>query len=111
MREVRVLGVLAALSLVSSTMLVGCSAPATLRSGDVEDQIAESLTEQVGGEFTVVCPTGVAAAAGTTFTCSVTDGTDGSTIAVTVTESDDVGGFDWRVQAPGASATPVASAS
>jgi hypothetical protein len=89
---------LSALMLASVTIVTGCASPPTLRSGDVQDQIARGLAEQVGGEFTVVCPTGVLAEAGTTFTCSVTDGYDGSTITVTVTESDDAGGFEWRVR-------------
>lgn len=77
----------------------------------MQDQIAAGLAEQVGGDFAVTCPTGVPALAGMTFTCSVTDASDGRTIMVTVTERDDAGGFDWRVQAPGASAARSASPS
>lgn len=106
-----VLGVLVALSLASSTMLSGCASPPTLVSGDVEDQISEGLGEQVGGEFTVVCPSGMPAEAGTTFTCTVTDASDGSTVSVIVTESDDAGGFDWRVQEPSATPSPASSPS
>jgi hypothetical protein len=91
--------------------VVGCSSPPTLRSVDVQKQIAASLAEQVGGEFSVTCPTGIPAQEGTTFTCSVTDASDGSTVTVTVTESDDAGGFDWVVRAPRTSATPTATAS
>lgn len=109
MRGVR--GAVAGLSLVSIGVATGCSAPPTLRSDDVQDQIAAGLVEQVGGDFTVTCPTGVPARAGTTFTCSVTDASDGSTIMVTVTEVNDAGGFDWRVQVPGVSAPPSASPS
>ena len=112
MREVRGgVGSLAVLWIAATVMLVGCSSPPTLRSGDVEDQITSGLVTQVGGEFTVVCPTSVPAEAGTTFTCTATDGSGGGTVTVIVTESDDAGGFDWRVQAPVASATPAASPS
>jgi len=106
-------GVVAALtlSIASTPAITGCSSPPTLRSGDVQDQIAAGLAEQVGGDFTVTCPTGVPAEAGTTFTCKVTDASDGSTLLVTVTESDGAGGFAWRVQAPSMSATPEASPS
>jgi hypothetical protein len=106
-------GGVAVMAVASIVVVAGCSSPPppTLRSGDVQDQIAAGLTEQVGGDFTVVCPTGVVAQTGTTFTCSVTDEADGTTITVTVTESDDAGGFDWRVQAPSASGTPSASPS
>ena len=89
------------LCMASLALLAGCSSPPTLRSGDVQDQIEAGLADQVGGEFTVVCPTGVPAEAGTTFTCSVTDESDGTTIDVVVTESDNAGGFEWRVQVPG----------
>lgn len=109
MRGVR--GSLAVLSLVPMAVVTGCAAPPTLRSGDVQDQIAAGLADQVGGDFAVTCPTGVPARAGTTFTCSVTDASDGRSIKVTVTERDDAGGFDWRVQAPGTSAAPSASPS
>jgi Domain of unknown function (DUF4333) len=112
MREMRGgVGALAVLSLASVVMAAGCSSPPTLRSGDVEDQIASGLVTQVGGEFSVVCPTSVRAEAGTTFTCTATDGSGGGTVTVIVTESDDTGGFEWRVQAPVASASPVASPS
>ena len=75
----------------------------------MEDQIASGLAEQVGGDFSVTCPTGIAAQAGTSFTCSVIDASDGSTVTVTVTETDDVGAFDWRVEMPTPAATPAAS--
>ena len=109
----RVRCAVAALSCVPVVMVAGCSSTstATLRAGDVQDQIARGLAEQVGGEFTVSCPSAVPALAGTTFTCSVTDAADGRTMMVTVTEVDDAGGFDWQVQAPGAPATPAASPS
>ena len=100
-----------ATSIVSLLVLVGCSTPPTLRSVDVQDQIEAGLADQVGGDFTVVCPSGVPAEAGTTFTCSVTDEADGTTVDVIVTESDDSGGFEWRVRVPRASATASASPS
>jgi invasion protein IalB len=101
----------AAALLAVGVTAAACSSPPTLRSGDVQEQIASSLAEQVGGDFSVTCPTGIPAQAGTTFTCSVTDASDGRTVTVTVTESDDGGGFDWRVVAPSATATPTGSAS
>ncbi len=93
----------------SVALAAGCSSPPTLRSGDVEDQIASGLAEQVGGDFSVTCPTGIAAQTGTSFTCSVRDPSDGSTVTVTVTQKDDAGGFDWRVEMATAAATPAAS--
>ena len=99
-------GLLAALSLASVTGVTACSAPPTLRSGDVQDPIASALADQVGGGFRVTCPTGIPAQAGTSFTCSVIDESDGRTVTVTVTESDDAGRFAWRVVTPSPSASP-----
>jgi hypothetical protein len=100
-----------AVLLAVGVTVAGCSSPPTLRSGDVQEQIASSLSEQVGGDFSVTCPTGVPAQQGTTFACTATDSSDGSTVTIEVTASDDAGGFDWTVRPPGATATPTASAS
>ena len=109
MRGIR--GALAAMTVAAVALLSGCSSPPTLRSDDVQDQIEAGLADQVGGDFTVVCPSGVPAEAGITFTCSVTDESDGTTIDVVVTESDSSGGFEWRVQVPGGPASAGASPS
>jgi Domain of unknown function (DUF4333) len=109
MRGIRGAGVV--MSVAAVALVAGCSAPPTLCSGDVQDQIEAGLGAQVGGEFTVVCPTGVPAEAGVTFTCSVTDESDGSSIDVVVTESDSSGGFEWRVRVPSGTASPGASPS
>lgn len=81
----------------AALVLAGCSSSSTLRSGDVQTSIAEGLRSQVGGEFTVTCPSGMPAEQGATFTCQVTDQTGGTTVTVTVTETDDQGGFTWKV--------------
>jgi predicted lysophospholipase L1 biosynthesis ABC-type transport system permease subunit len=109
-REMRRRSGLAVLLAVGVTA-AGCSSPKTLRSGDVQEQIASSLSEQVGGDFSVTCPTGVPAQEGATFACTATDAADGTTVTIAVTASDDAGGFAWTVRAPSATATPTASAS
>lgn len=77
--------------------LAGCASPVTLDSTDVQTDIAAALTEQVGGEFTVTCPSAVEAVAGATFDCSVTDGTTGATRTVRVEQTDGTGGYSWRI--------------
>jgi hypothetical protein len=81
-------------------MLSACAAP-TLRSADIQDQIARGLAEQVGGRFTVTCPTAVPADPGFAFTCSVTDESAGRTVTVSVEVQDDAGAFTWQVTSTG----------
>lgn len=91
----------------SVVLLAACAAP-NLRTSDVETQIAQSLTEQVGGSFAVTCPADVPAEAGTGFACSVLDETSGGRVTVQVRLEDDAGGFTWRVgSAPAPAATPA----
>ena len=94
-----------AATLLSALSLAACSSSASLQPADVEEQITRGLTEQVGGEFEVTCPSPLPAEAGYTFTCDVTDRTGSRTVAVTVVEDDDVGTFRWRVTEPAPSAS------
>ena len=92
-------------------LLTACSSSAALDPADVEQQIAEGLTEQVGGDFTVACPSEVPAEAGYAFSCTVTDHTAGGAVTVSVVEDDAVGAFSWRVTGQSGSTTsaPVPS--
>lgn len=93
--------------LAGSLLLLGACAAPNLRTSDVETQIAEALTDQVGGGFAVTCPTSVPAEAGTGFACTVTDETSGDRLTVQVTVDDDSGAFSWRVDTvPAPMATP-----
>ena len=76
-------------------VLTACSSSAALKPADIEQQIAQCLTEQVGGDFTVACPSDVPAEAGYAFTCDVTDHTGGGTVTVAVVEADATGAFSW----------------
>ena len=60
-------------------------------------KVAEVVRERAGGvRFDeVVCPPGIAAAAGTTFECVAT-GDNGTRVIVTVTQTDDAGGVTLR---------------
>ncbi len=93
-RATALLGLCLSLGLIS-----GCSASLTLNSGDVESEIAKGLTDQVGGEFTVRCPTEIPAELGYSFACDVTSVDDGAAVTVTVTEDDAKGAFSWKVTA------------
>lgn len=88
--------------------LTACSSSAALDPADVEQQIAQGLTEQVGGDFSVACPSDVPAEAGYAFTCTVTDRTGGGAVTVSVVEDDAVGAFSWKVTGQSGSA-PSAS--
>lgn len=93
-------GMLGAGLLGAALVLSSCASTSSLRPSDVEDQISQGLSTQVGGEFAVSCPSSLPAESGYTFTCAVTDRTDGTTSTVTVVEDDDTGAFTWKVTAP-----------
>jgi hypothetical protein len=87
---------MAAALAVGGVVLVGCSA-GTISSVDVQNEIARGFADQVGGEFTVTCPTDLPAQQGYQFTCTVIAKSDGAKVTVTVTESDAEGTFSWEV--------------
>lgn len=98
---------------MSAVLLTACSTTKTLNGTEVQDAISKGLTEQVGGgPYTVSCPAEPTAQKGGTFTCDVTDPSDGTSATVTVTQTDDNGTFDWKVtSASSASPAPAPSAS
>ncbi len=64
----------------------------------VEQQIAQSIADQVGSPAVVTCPDSVNAGAGIAFTCDVSvEG--GKTATVKVTQTDDQGTVTWDVVA------------
>ena len=112
LRSTRALALAAAI--LSVTALAGCSTTKTLSTDDVQNAIQKGLSDQVGGTFTVTCPSDITAEKGGTFTCSVANASDGSTATVTVTQEDAEGQFNWKVTAassgsPAPAATPAAS--
>jgi hypothetical protein len=98
-RLVRVAAV-AALALV----MAGCTR--TLDKQSLEAQLATDLQSN-GSTYTVACPDGVKAQAGGTFQCTAT-GPDGTSLALTVTQTDDQGNVTWEVTG-GSGATPTTS--
>jgi hypothetical protein len=112
LKPTRALALAAAIMSVSA--LVACSKTSTLNTEDVQTAIQKGLSDQVGGTFTVTCPSDITAEKGGTFTCGVTDSSDGSSATVTVTQEDAEGQFNWKVTAaqsgsPAPAASPSAS--
>ena len=97
-------------AILSVAALAACSTSKTLNTDDVQNAIQKGLSEQVGGTFTVTCPSDITAEKGGTFTCSVADPSDGSTATVTVTQEDADGQFNWEVTAA-SSGSPAPAAS
>ena len=93
---------------LSLTALAGCSTTSTLNTDEVQTAISSGLTEQIGGTYTVSCPSTIEVKVGATFTCDVTDAATGQTAQVTGTQDDDQGHFTWKVTSAG-SASPAAS--
>ena len=68
---------------------------ALVSTEDVADIVAGQLREQVGGSWTVDCPSPQAAVTGATFACSAA-GPDDLSAVVSITLTDDAGGFEWQ---------------
>lgn len=79
-------------------LLAACSN--SLSQTDVQDKLKQGMTEQLGGEYTVTCPSDIPVSAGATFTCDAT-GADGSTGTISVTQDDDQGNLSWEYAAAG----------
>lgn len=77
-------------------LLAACSN--SLSQTDVQDKLTQGMTEQLGGTYTVSCPSDIPVAAGATFTCDAT-GADGSMGVITVTQDDDQGNLSWEYTA------------
>lgn len=98
---------------LSLTALAACSTKNVLNQADVESAISSGLTQQLGGTFTVSCPSDVEAKTGGTFTCNVTDPATGQKATITATQTDDQGKFNWEITSTSdaGSASPAPSAS
>lgn len=83
-----------------AALAVGCTK--ILDKRGLETQLATEV-QQNGPALTVHCPDGVKAQAGATFQCTAT-ATDGSSFALTVTQTDAKGNVSWRFT--GASGAP-----
>lgn len=100
---------LAAVVAVSSLTLSACGGSVSIGGGKTldNDQLQSSLTTQLSksagveaASISITCPDGQDVKKGHTFTCSLTDKSDGTTHVVKVVETDDKGGFDASVGTP-----------
>jgi hypothetical protein len=98
---------------LSLAALAACSTTRMLNTDDVQSAISTGLTEQLGGTYTVACPSDIEAKTGGTFTCTVTDPESGQTAEITGTQTDDQGKFSWEITSTSdaGSASPAPSAS
>ena len=90
----RVLAV--ATACLSTALLAACSSANTLSSVDIQNAISQGLTDQLGGTYTVTCPSTIQEQAGATFDCDIVTGT-GATGVVTATQTDDQGHITWEI--------------
>jgi hypothetical protein len=92
-----VAGLLVVILLAVTALSYGLSRP-RITTKLVEQQIAQSIADQVGSPAVVTCPDSVDAGAGIAFTCDVSvEG--GKTATVKVTQTDDQGTVTWDVVA------------
>lgn len=86
-------GVIAALA-AGALAAAGCGEK-TLDTGDAERKIADSIFEQRDVRVDVSCPDDMKAKEGETYRCELTEG--GEELGVTITMTDDEGGFRFEV--------------
>lgn len=92
--------------LAAAALLAGCSK--SLDGSSIESQIADGLSSQAGGTWTVSCPSDIPAEQGATFTCTAT-GADGTTSTITVTQDDADGNVTWKSDISGLDLSKVES--
>ncbi len=95
MKYGRTAALLGALCL-SVGLMTACSS--SLSQSDVQDKLSQGMTDQLGGTYTVTCPSDIPISAGSTFTCDAV-GDDGSMGIITVTQDDDQGNLTWEYAA------------
>ena len=95
MKPGRIAALLGAVFL-SAGLIAACSS--SLSQTDVQDKLKQGMSEQLGGDFTVNCPSDIPVSVGASFTCDTT-GADGSTGTIAVTQDDDQGNLSWEYAA------------
>ena len=82
---------------LAATLALAACGEKVIDTDDLEGQIAAELEAQTGVvPSSVDCPPDVPAGKGNTFRCTVT-ADDGSSLGITVRQSDDAGSIDWEV--------------
>ena len=87
---------------VAVAALTACSFSASVGGDDLdtnraEEVIAEGILDQTDTEVTVQCPDDVAIEQDNTFDCTARE-SDGTESTVEVTQTDDEGNIQWRLQ-------------
>jgi hypothetical protein len=80
-----------------SALLGGIGGGNRLDTRALEQRIAADLSRQAGGRIAVSCPTGVALQAGSSFSCTASDGQGGQAVVV-VQQTNDKGDVTWTLQ-------------
>jgi hypothetical protein len=81
-------------------MLTGCSGSSTLDGSTLQDELTTQIGQQLGGTWTVACPSAEPIKQGGTFTCTATDSA-GAAQTVDVTQTDDQGNISWEIASAG----------
>jgi hypothetical protein len=87
---------------LASLALVGaCSRTKTLDANGLEETLGTQVGQQLGAHgITVACPDGEPAQAGAIFQCTATS-SEGKTITIEVTQTDDHGNVTWKATKAG----------
>jgi hypothetical protein len=85
----------AALGFVAA-FLLACNGSLTLDNVRLQQVIADGLQQQAGVQAVVTCPDDRPLKTGDTFQCSAV-AADGSTLQITVVQTDDQGHVNWNV--------------
>jgi len=81
---------------ISVALFAGCSTSLTLNNDTLQQAIAQGLATQAQVQATVTCPNDRPLKAGDTFKCTALT-SDGSTLEITVVQTDDQGHVNWNV--------------
>ncbi len=81
---------------LTAAFLVSCTGSLTLNNDTLQQKITEGLQQQAGVQAVVTCPDDRPLKAGDTFHCSAVTA-DGSTLTITVVQTDDQGNVNWNV--------------
>ncbi len=85
------------LAAVAFSALVGLGGPRRLDTDAIEQRIAADLSRDAGRPITVTCPSSITLKAGTTFTCTASDGAGGQAL-ISVRQTSDRGDVVWVPQ-------------
>ncbi|HET7901687.1 MAG TPA: DUF4333 domain-containing protein [Candidatus Nanopelagicales bacterium] len=94
---VALVALLALAGVAASALLGGIGGRDRLDTRALEQRIAAELSRQAGTQVTVSCPSRVDLRAGSSFTCTASDG-QGGQAAVVVQQTDDSGDVTWTLQ-------------